>query len=206
MATTGYGGTGGGLADWRLAPLRPGHGYPLTGKTTVNGGPPGVAVPNSAIIDNYHSWLYKMARVYRSFDLNDHDDLVQEGRVAIWKALDTYDPALGALPSWLTTAAKMRMLEVVKRGNWTGTRGIKGRRREPPAIPVEITDHDRIRSDTPDVDALMDVRAAVAEIPSPYVRRAIFDRFWLDEPVNNGLWYRAKPELRARLAHLRPGI
>ena len=158
------------------------------------------------ILPSYRLWRLKMASVYLSRQPDLWQDLAQEGCIAQWKALDTYDPALGALPSWLTTAAKMRMLEVVKRGNWTGTRGIKGRRREPPAIPVEITDHDRIRSDTPDVDALMDVRAAVAEIPSPYVRRAIFDRFWLDEQVNNGMWYRAQPELRAKLAHLRPGI
>ena len=171
-----------------------------TGKTTVNGGPPGVAVPNSAIIGNYHSWLYKMARVYRSFDSNDHDDLVQEGRVAIWKALDTYDPALGALPSWLTTAAKMRMREVVHRGNWTGTLGAKGHTRESPAIPVEIDEFDRAGEEF-DHDAAMDVRAAVREL-SPSVRGAIFRRFWLDESVPTGLWARAKPELRARLAHL----
>src|ERR1017187_5628016 len=137
-----------------------------------------VAIPNSAIINDYHSWLYKMARVYRSFDPNDHDDLVQEGRVAMWHALDTYDPALGALPPWLTTAAKMRMREVVYRGNWTGTLGAKGHRREAPAVPVEIDEFDRAGEEF-DHDAAMDVRAAIRAL-APGQRPAIFRTFWLD--------------------------
>jgi hypothetical protein len=71
-----------------------------------------------------------------------------------------------------------------------------------PAIPVEILEHDNITAPEHDLDAAMDVRAAVRDLPSPYVRAAIFDKFWLDRPVASGLWERAKPELRARLVHL----
>jgi DNA-directed RNA polymerase specialized sigma24 family protein len=154
-----------------------------------------------AVLDDYRLWRFKMASVYLPYEPSLWPDLAQEAAIAQWRALDTYDPALGALPSWLTTAAKMRMREVIRRGNWTGTLGAKGHTREPPAIPVEITENDRITSDTFDLDAAMDVRAAVATL-APGQRKAIFDRFWLDLPVPTGLWQGAKPILRRRLKHL----
>ena len=70
----------------------------------------------------------------------------------------------------------------------------------PLAIPVEINEFDRA-AESLDIEGAMDVRAAVREL-SPSVRGAIFDRFWLDLPVAGGMWERAKPQLRARLAHL----
>jgi DNA-directed RNA polymerase specialized sigma24 family protein len=167
----------------------------------VNGDHPARAIPNSAIINDYHRWRLKMACVYLPYSPNDWHDLAQEGAVAMWQALDTYDPDKGSLPSWLTVAAKMRMRHVVRRGTWTGMPLAKGHTRMPLAIPVEITEHDRIASGMHDIDAAMDVRAAVAAL-SPSVRRAIFARFWLDEPVETGMWARSIPQLRQRLAHL----
>jgi hypothetical protein len=83
-----------------------------------------------------------------------------------------------------------------------------------PAIPVEILEHDNITAPEHDLDAAMDVRAAVRSLPI-HLRRVVFDRFWLDLPLvgdsqhnseQGRLLATAKPELRARLAHLRPGI
>jgi DNA-directed RNA polymerase specialized sigma24 family protein len=141
-----------------------------------------------------------MASVYLPHQRDLWPDLAQEGHIAMWHALDTYDPSLGALPPWLTTAAKMRMREVVYRGNWTGTLGAKGHRREAPAVPVEIDEFDRA-DDSLDAEGAMDVRAAVREL-SPSVRGAIFRKFYLDLPVPTGLWSRSKPILREKLAHL----
>jgi len=74
------------------------------------------------ILASYNRWLHSVAGYFhRTHFHSDHEDLVQEGRIAMWKALATYDPSKGALPSWLTTAAKMRMKDCLRREGWTGT-------------------------------------------------------------------------------------
>lgn len=83
---------------------------------TVN---PHLGQTDDEIIAGYHSWLYKTASGMTS-NPSDVDDLVQEGRVAMWLALDSYDPEKGSLPSWLTRKAKFRMIEVVTDGPLTG--------------------------------------------------------------------------------------
>lgn len=68
----------------------------------------------NAVLQDYRRWLYFMA--YQMADSPaDVDDLAQEGYIAMWRALDTFDPDRGALPPWLTRAAKMRMHDVVRR-------------------------------------------------------------------------------------------
>lgn len=78
---------------------------------------------SSELLPAYERWLHATAYRISPPGRNEayHDDLVQEGRVAMWRAMAAYDPAQGALPSWLTTAAKMRMADVVRRaGSWLG--------------------------------------------------------------------------------------
>lgn len=56
-------------------------------------------------------WLRVVASQMGS--VNDRDDLVQEGLIAMWRALDSYDPATGVpLPQWLQHKARYRMLDV----------------------------------------------------------------------------------------------
>lgn len=88
----------------------------------------------SSGLENYRKWLHWYVRNTYS---GDWEDIAQEGWIAMWKALQTYDPTKGALPSWLTTAAKMRMSDVVRRHHWTGTPSVKGHVREKPATPVD---------------------------------------------------------------------
>jgi RNA polymerase sigma factor (sigma-70 family) len=83
---------------------------------TIN---PHLGQTDDEIIAGYHSWLFKTASGMTS-NSSDVEDLVQEGRVAMWLALDSYDPAKGSLPSWLTRKAKFRMIEVVTDGPLTG--------------------------------------------------------------------------------------
>lgn len=71
----------------------------------------------------YRGWLYFMAN--QMVSPAEVDDLVQEGYIAMWRALDRFDPAKGALPSWLTTAARMRMTDIARgHGQPTGHVGI----------------------------------------------------------------------------------
>jgi len=83
---------------------------------TIN---PHLGQTDDEIINGYHSWLFKTASGMTS-NPSDVEDLVQEGRVAMWLALDSYDATKGSLPSWLTRKAKFRMIEVVTDGPLTG--------------------------------------------------------------------------------------
>jgi RNA polymerase sigma factor (sigma-70 family) len=68
----------------------------------------------------YNGWLYQTAAHMLDASSPNLDDLVQEGRLAMWLALSSFDPAKGSLPSWLTRKAKFRMLEVVSGRRYTG--------------------------------------------------------------------------------------
>lgn len=70
---------------------------------------------------DYDAWLHHRANQMLSPTDPQHDDLVQEGRIAMWQALARYEPGKGALPAWLTRHANWHMKEVVTRGGtWTG--------------------------------------------------------------------------------------
>jgi DNA-directed RNA polymerase specialized sigma24 family protein len=80
-------------------------------------------------LDAYHNWLYRTAAdmLPGGFYDTDIDDLVQEGRIAMWKAYQTYDDCKGTLAPWLTNAARMRMRDVAwGHGRWTGHTGRRG--------------------------------------------------------------------------------
>jgi DNA-directed RNA polymerase specialized sigma24 family protein len=72
----------------------------------------------NALIGDYEAWLHK--RAWLIGGPNTHDDLVQEGRIAMWQALSSFNPELGALPAYLTTRANSHMLQCITRGHWTG--------------------------------------------------------------------------------------
>jgi len=72
------------------------------------------------IIAAYHKWLFKTASQMMPADSPDLEDLVQEGRIAMWLALKSYTRDKGSLPAWLTLKAKYRMIEIVKGKRATG--------------------------------------------------------------------------------------
>ncbi|MGW0777604.1 sigma factor [Streptomyces sp. NPDC002835] len=69
----------------------------------------------------YDAWLHY--RAHQMLPSNDpcHDDLVREGRGAIWQAHGRYQPGRGALPSWLTRHTTWHMTETLTRRRRTGT-------------------------------------------------------------------------------------
>lgn len=74
-------------------------------------------------LGDYHRWLYKTAADLLPGGPYDPglEDLVQEGRVALWKAAETFDEAKGTLAPWITNAARMRMRDLVQgHGQATG--------------------------------------------------------------------------------------
>jgi len=70
---------------------------------------------------DYDAWLHHRAHQMLPPTDHRHDDLVQEGRIAMWEALARHDPGKGALPAWLTKNAAWRMNTVLsRRDGWTG--------------------------------------------------------------------------------------
>lgn len=65
------------------------------------------------VLADYHRWLFAVARDL-AWTPSDVDDIAQEGRIAMWRALMTFDGQRGSLPSWLTLAARSRMGEIAR--------------------------------------------------------------------------------------------
>lgn len=151
----------------------------------------------AAALPNYRRWLGAVARdVCGWTNRQHHDDLVQEGYVAMWRAAAAYDPTRGALPAWLTRAARLRMTDVARRGyrTWTGhapTRGVV--HVDDATRPASL---DALRAVNPDAFDVEDVLAATAldavaasyhdgtvgralDALSAQHRRYVLMRFWL---------------------------
>ncbi|MET7363303.1 sigma-70 family RNA polymerase sigma factor [Streptomyces sp. NPDC005562] len=94
------------------------------------------------VLGQYESWLHARAHQMLASTDHRHEDLVQEGRIAMWRALQQHDPAKGALPSWLTQHATWHMHQVLSRGGtWTGKpRGASTSRVEVKVHSVESLD------------------------------------------------------------------
>ncbi len=138
----------------------------------------------------YDRWAHVVANSRLSPSHPDHDDLVQEARIGIWQSLAKYDPAMGALPSYVTQAAKWKMDDAVQRRKWTGQETTRG---------VRVEDRDRY---TDSLDALVDagldqmlsaadmldevtmayhygqIHRAIAALDEPQ-REYVYLRFWL---------------------------
>jgi DNA-directed RNA polymerase specialized sigma24 family protein len=89
-------------------------------------------------LSRYTAWLAKESRRLTVVS-NDWEDLAQEGLIAMWKALETFDPEKGSQVTYLQRAARLRMADVVRRNTWTGTPSARGHTRERPATPVDVS-------------------------------------------------------------------
>lgn len=144
------------------------------------------------VLAQYSRWLHWYANlVQKTWAHNEHDDLVQEGRIAMWKAIATYDQSRGALATWLITAAKMRMKECIKRDHWTGlpTRyGHGGKVPDEGVTVMSLMDDDLTLTEILEAADLLDavelsyhrgeILQAIASL-SENQRRYVVYRFWL---------------------------
>jgi RNA polymerase sigma factor (sigma-70 family) len=132
-----------------------------------------------SIIHDYEKWLHAAAnRIGRP---EDHDDLVQEGRVAMWRALESYNEDLGALPSWLVRAAENRLKDLAwGKGQPTGHEAVRGKRQVEEVVSVDSMEAD-------EVDGLMgyveeayhdgEIIDAIRHL-TPKQQEYVFLRFW----------------------------
>lgn len=130
----------------------------------------------------------------------------------MWRALKKYDPEKGALATWLTNAARMRMLDVLRRDTWTGTDSRRGHVRSGHEPPVDTHDDHWIErliaeSNLDGVELAYhegEIMRAINAL-TPTQQRYVIDRFWGDKAPGDlprGIWQNAKPKLAAALAHL----
>jgi RNA polymerase sigma factor (sigma-70 family) len=118
-----------------------------------------------------------------------HDDLVQEGRIAMWRAMDTYDPTKCALPFWLTNAAKMRMKDVAYgSGKPTGHEAMRGRKEAKASTSMDaLVEEGGMEAMLGLSDTFHNVELAyhhgeiweAIESLSPSQRRYVIARFWM---------------------------
>lgn len=138
------------------------------------------------ILYRFHKWLHYMAYQLTKDD-SLHEDLVQEGRIAMWRALRTHDPEKGALPTWVTTAAKARMKDLARgHGQPTGHEARRGVVEAKATTSVDLLMEDGLEAALGISEALDDVEwsyhrgeilEALAAL-SPSQREYVFLRFW----------------------------
>jgi DNA-directed RNA polymerase specialized sigma24 family protein len=162
-------------------------------------------------VDTFYRWLHAVAYRMTGVDDPNHDDLVQEGAHAMWRAEATHDPAKGAKASWLVRAAEMRMRDLAfGHGRYTGHVPVRGVKQGPEPVPLEsVSQYEEHWIE--EVNEALDlayhrgeIAAAVDDLPDVQ-RRAARNRMY-DLPSTaseRDAWKRVQPKLQARLAHLR---
>jgi RNA polymerase sigma factor (sigma-70 family) len=148
------------------------------------------------VLTDFEGWLRREA-AYMLPDgtrSREHDDLVQEGRIAMWRALKTFDPDKGALPSWVTRAARTRMRDVAHgHGKPTGHEPNRGSAEAVPSVWIDALG-DEARNAVDEILSFWDrpadpvtekVKQAVAGLGDEKAREYVWLRFWAGLDVNS---------------------
>lgn len=166
------------------------------------------------ILRDYLPWLRKVAGNLIGFDDPDLQDLVQEGYIAMWRALKNFQPDKGTLDYWLKFKASNRMKTAAIRAH-----------EHPERKPDELPDDRDWDIAAPDLLEAVDIAyhhgeiAAAIDRLTPQQRRYVIARFWLGLTGNemrqlgvfaydpSALWTSkrngARLKLQRELAHLR---
>lgn len=175
-----------------------------------------------AVLADYEKWLHAVANSLTT--PAEHDDIVQEGRVAMWRALSTYDASRGSQASWLTKAAELRMKDVAwGTGQPTGHAPLRGSRPVEEGPSLDAEPEEIVQSLLGFVEEAYhdgEVMRIIREVLTPRQQEYVFLRFWGGlEPRAQALqiralvkefpvlgerwhWQRARAILADRLAHL----
>lgn len=166
-------------------------------------------------------YLWKVAGNYGSF--HNREDLLQEGLVGAWKAIDKYDSSryISLLQHLKNMGAYAIKKCVDRKFKFTGSADLRGHIKVDAALYPDLASFqdeclgmrtyfgaplhsDNIINQHPEVIEAVRTEPAVA-------REKIFRGFWLEEPnvIQGGWWYGergAKRRLAAKLAHLRGSV
>lgn len=169
------------------------------------------------ILQQYYPWLRKTAGNLIGFDDPYLDDLIQEGYIAMWKALQSHDPEKGPLVPRLMFLARQRMLNVgYGHHRYTGHEAVRGSQEAQADLHYdELRDREYAMPATVDEPYVEpSLTDALSALP-PSQREYVFVRFWLANGVfrsqspalgklrdaypvlkNDKLWLRAREALR----------
>lgn len=77
----------------------------------------------------FQGWLHAVSNRLLNPGHPDHDDLVQEGYIAMWRASKTFKQGKGSLTAWVIRAAELRMRDLAwGHGQPTGHQALRGTR------------------------------------------------------------------------------
>lgn len=182
------------------------------------------------VLPDYRAWLRKVASGILGPTHEALDDLVQEGYIAMWRAVETFDPDQAPADFWIKRSAHQRMLLVVRRHmSWTGLPdrrtdgGHGGNVPDRPVLSFAALNEHQIDYDPQDImagDAIEkaalgyhdgEILWALNQL-APREREYVVRRFWqgltgpeLDAVFHvhsPNIWKKARPILREALAHL----
>lgn len=170
------------------------------------------------LLATYRHFLLKVAHEYAR-NLADVYDLAQEGHIAMWRALKTYDERV-KLSTHLMNHARWRIIELTNRGNFTGMESRQGRKHV--AGTANNRDREQVTDPTAstfDADFEVDydsvavayhhgeIYDAINTLPMQQ-REQIYRRFWAGDydPHRSAWWFAkrigARDRLKERLGHL----
>lgn len=145
----------------------------------------------SEVIRRFERWTFALANDQVGRASPDNDDVVQEGRIAVWHAAERADGRPGT-PNYIATAARWRMREVISRGTWTGRETTRGKPSDPIGRETVPLDELSVQAVLEAADLLHrvelayhygEIHQAIAAL-SDDQRRYVVMRFWyrMSEP------------------------
>lgn len=160
------------------------------------------------ILTTLRPWLVRTARGMRSVNASmSFEDLCQEGSIAMWKALNAYDPTRGPVDLWLKAKARWSMLNAIARDRAYVTESAS-----------DIDDDFECADRSIDMDLAYhegEIHEAISRL-TPKQREYVLRRFWGQQGTREltsvfgydpgSLWTSqrngARKKLRESLAHL----
>ena len=144
------------------------------------------------LLRSYRGWLFKVAIDIAGLREGGQlvQELAQEGYIAMWRSLDSFEPGAGSLPHWLTSNARRRMLEVLRRDARFGKPESRGVHTRPESVGATQGSLDELSDAGWDRQADFDVEELVLEaymrgsvhralrVLSPDQLRYVELRFW----------------------------
>lgn len=125
------------------------------------------------LLRSYRGWLYRVAIEMAGLKEGGQlvQELAQEGYISMWRSLDTFKPGEGSLPHWLTSNARRRMLEVLRRDARFGKPEARGVHTRPESIGATEGSLDELREAGWDQESNFALEEMVVEA---YMKGAIY--------------------------------